>query len=883
MIICSVGTAVTTPVVTGQKAKDIISAGTEVAQTRMTGGSVTLSAMLIICAAASGTAGFTESLSVRDFDTAMELAAGSDSLSAVVLRAAGADAAAAALLSSAFRTRPSAPLLSLMWEAIASDPGHGVHLQAGLLREALQEWGGRLTWEPPELLSLAGSSASLGDSVLADSLTRLLILSHPSSEEAFMALAGEFYGNLYPVWNDDSSMILVLDDFIAEWGAASDHWRSTAWRYRLSSLLETPDSSAWRSCLDDWLESCPHDPRARLSGAGLLIERDSAFAEALWLADEGLDLFGRAGRPSGMPEGQWLLTAASMEAGLHHRRLQALAGTGSTVEALSDLEDVISKISFHIDDHSTAASLHCLRGDLMLAAGDTTEALDSYAEAAILGDTHNRWAASAEEAMKSILPNDMTPVEWARAHRNYTGPVFLDMTELLGPDSVLRGTRVSWCDYDRDGRPDLFAGSTLFRNTGGASFEDVTSQAGLDGCRGNGGVWGDIDHGGFPDLVTSGDPVQVFLNRNGVFEEATDGMGVGRTEGSAEGVALVDWNADGWLDLYVASYEKGLGEGTSDLFFLGGREGFREAGDSIGMVPFLGRALCGRGVSPCDFDRDGDMDIFVSNYRLQENLLWENENGRASGTALPRGVAGTNDGGWWGHTIGSAWGDFDNDGDWDLFCANLAHPRYIEFSDGSMLLENEGGTFTDVRAEAGIRFEETHSSPVWGDFDNDGWLDLYVTSVYPDRRSFLYRNRGDGTFEDVTWLSGARVLNGWGAASADFNTDGRLDLAVGSGDGPVLFMNTTAGGSWVLVEVIPPAGCNPSGIGCTVVLEQDGLLLLRQVEGGSGTSCQNGAVLHFGLPEEAPFTLKLHVPGTCGPVGELTATPRSIVRIGGRG
>ena len=108
------------------------------------------------------------------------------------------------------------------------------------------------------------------------------------------------------------------------------------------------------------------------------------------------------------------------------------------------------------------------------------------------------------------------------------------------------------------------------------------------------------------------------------------------------------------------------------------------------MVPFLDRDLCGRGVSPCDYDRDGDMDIFVSNYRLQENFLWENRRGEAVNAALLRGVAGTETDGWWGHTIGSAWADWDNDGDWDLFSANLAHPRYITFSDRSMLYRNDG-------------------------------------------------------------------------------------------------------------------------------------------------------------------------------------------------
>ncbi|MCK7470364.1 MAG: VCBS repeat-containing protein [Desulfomicrobium escambiense] len=122
----------------------------------------------------------------------------------------------------------------------------------------------------------------------------------------------------------------------------------------------------------------------------------------------------------------------------------------------------------------------------------------------------------------------------------------------------------------------------------------------------------------------------------------------------------------------------------------------------------------------------------------------------------------------------------DLDGDMDVFSANLAHPRYIVFSDRSMLLRNDGGRFTDVRAEMGIRYDETHSFPVWADFDSDGLPDLYITSVYPNRRSFLYMNTGNG-FQDNTWLAGARVMDGWHVSAVDFDCDGRPDLSVNAG------------------------------------------------------------------------------------------------------
>lgn len=830
-----------------------------------------------------GAADFQHLLSVRELDSAMDLAR-TDSLRAVVFQSAGNHAMAAALYSRAFENAPSPGLFTRLWESVAVSTEHFPELAGEELRNALGRWRGRLAFRAGHLLSLTEVSVMLGDSTLSDSLTGVLLDSFPDSEEAYRAIGSEFYESLYPVWNDDGARLEVLQDFISRRGDDSDIWCSRAWRYTVSAVLATADSASWRDSHRRWLDCCPNDPRAFLTGASLLIDRDSSWQEALEMSARGLEIMEAGYRPRGMPTEEWELTGPAMKAGLLFRQLQAMAALGGEEEALSNLNSSLDTLEFSVDDYNTGSALYWLRGTVQLGRGDTLAALSDFAESAVLGDVENTWSGRAVEAMEDILLPEVSPVRWAREHMEYSGPVFADVTPLLGPDSLLRGSRVSWCDWNGDGRPDLFAGSSLYQSQEGGGFRDVTVEAGLENCRGNGGVWGDLNRDGFPDLVTSGSPVQVFLGGEDGMEESTEHMGIGITGASVEGAALLDWNADGWLDLYLASYETPgeLGSGTADAFYLGSAGGFREAGDSLGMIPFLGEHLCGRGVSPCDFDRDGDMDIFVSNYRLQENFLWENVQGLAVNSAIGLGLAGQLTEGWWGHTIGSAWGDPDNDGDWDLFSANLAHPRYITFSDRSMLFRNDGGDFTDIRAEAGIKFEETHSSPVWGDFNNDGLLDLFVTSVYPDRRSFLYLNSGDGTFRDVTWLSGARVLNGWGAAAADYNLDGRLDLAVGSGNGPVLLTNTTEEGHWLLVRVIPPKECNPSAIGCTVTLEQGGTTLMRQIEGGSGTTSQNSGILHFGLPGEGESTLYLYVPGSIEAAGSVRASPGTMVVLQAR-
>ncbi len=821
-------------------------------------------------------------LNIRDFDHAIELTGESDSLTAEVFLKSGNPSIASMLFERAFIENPSAGLFASIWAVISGSTEHFHSISAGYLREELSEWSSILDWEPQDLLSLIESAAILEDSILADSLMLVLVDSFPESMEASEVISWKFYDNLYPVWNDDSARIRILQDFLDEWGDKSNLWRSRAWQYTLNAVIETADSTSWTDILTTWLISCPDDPQACLSGAVMYIDRDSSWSEALELAEKGLELMDSSWTPVGMPQEEWLLTGMALETGLNFRKCFAMAGLGREQEALQELETLLTLTVYPVDDFHTEASLHWLAGRLNLQIGDTLKARNHFLDAAVLGEVRNRWSGEAVLELDSLLPIGVIPEEWGREQTGYIGPIFEDVTDLLGPDSLVQGSRVSWCDWNLDGYPDILIGHSLYRNIEGNSFIDVTNEVGLDSCRGNGGIWGDINRDGFPDLVTSGNPVQVFISIDGILEDRTERMGITATESRVEGVALLDWNADGWLDLYLASYEQAddMGSGTSDAFYLGSHDGFIQMGDSLGMNPFLDEPLCGRGVSPCDFNRDGNIDIFVSNYRLQENFLWENTSEGAINSALLKGVAGTDVDGWWGHTIGSAWGDFDRDGDWDLFSANLAHPRYIVFSDRSELLVNEDDLFTDERGNAGIIFEETHSNPLWGDFNNDGWLDLFITSIYSDRRSFLYLNQGDGTFKDVTWLAGARVFNGWGAAAADFDLDGKLDLIIGSGDGPILLRNVTEGGYCAIVKVNPPEGVNPSGIGCTVELEQNGIIYLRQVEGGSGTTSQNSEYLHFGLSSGNSFSMKLFIPGNPTAVAEAEGLPGSVSVIG---
>jgi hypothetical protein len=309
------------------------------------------------------------------------------------------------------------------------------------------------------------------------------------------------------------------------------------------------------------------------------------------------------------------------------------------------------------------------------------------------------------------------------------------------------------------------------------------------------------------------------------------------------------------VDLYLANYEWPRDRAVSLGICLphhllrnrgGGR--FEEVSAVAGIVS--AEPMCGRGVAWGDYDNDGWSDILVTNYRLDPNFLWRNRgDGTFENTARAAGVEGQEQEGAFGHSIGAEWADFDRDGDLDVFLANLAHPRYIGYSDTSQLLVNDGGSppdFLDRFDDAGLVFDETASEPAWGDYDNDGDLDLYVTAIYKGRRSALYRNDGNGRFADVTWLAGAGVENGWGAAYADMDRDGDLDLAVGSWDGVRVFRNDGNLNHWIHIRAVGTVS-NRSAIGARVTVTAGPLKQLAEVQGGKGTGNQHSLPVEFGL------------------------------------
>jgi len=423
----------------------------------------------------------------------------------------------------------------------------------------------------------------------------------------------------------------------------------------------------------------------------------------------------------------------------------------------------------------------------------------------VFGDCHSAW--SLPEVEDNLYYNGVSLSSASdfmlRLYVEYdvdpTPGTFADVT-----GDVPVGSRHAWGDYDDDGDDDLVAGNILLRNDAGL-FVDVTESAGLAGGSMHGGVWGDFDNDRCLDLFafsqsTRDNDVLFRSNCNGTFTDITTAAGIddsqsyyfcdGDTDQShqpSHAAAWWDIDADGFLDLYVANYSCG-GLYYSDQVVRNNGDG--TFSDWSGEHGFSSQRLASRGTAPIDFDRDGDVDLLVNTYRLQTNLMFVNNgDGTVNELAGTLGLAGHADfhGGatYYGHTIGVAWGDLDNDGDFDLIEANLAHPRFFGFSDKTRVLLRDGDGFVDISgdwaypaSEAGLRYQETYSVPVLADFDNDGVLDLVISAVYDGRPTDFYRGVGDGTFVLDAYGAGIEVRDGWGMAASDFDNDGDVDLAV---------------------------------------------------------------------------------------------------------
>jgi hypothetical protein len=458
--------------------------------------------------------------------------------------------------------------------------------------------------------------------------------------------------------------------------------------------------------------------------------------------------------------------------------------------------------------------------------------------------------ADRDQAPATMLRYTIASCVLAFPHHSAHAGAFEDKSDRLG---VSGGNDACWFDLNNDGWVDLCAGGKVYENLKGERFKEIAS---VGAC-----VAADFDNDGFLDLY-SWNGRKLWRNERGTkfVELPLPDL----PEGGSLGACWGDFNNDGSVDIYAGGYES-WPEATYADFILTNRGG-TEFELTWSEVRYRAR-----GVTACDFDRDGDLDIYVSNYRLQPNVLWQNDgHGKIQDISKAFGALANGSGFGGGHSIGAAWGDFNNDGDFDLFAGNFAHKDSRGNQPESLWLRSQGkdGEYKfENKGQGGVFYQESYASPSAADYDNDGDLDLFFTTVYGTasfgrkNNSVLFRNDGGFTFSNATAEAKLGDLPPtYQAAWADFDNDGDLDLMAAGR----LFVNGgTKGAHWLKVRLQGDGKkVNRAAIGTQVrVALPEGRVLTRQVEAGTGQGNQNELTLHFGLgTHDQPVPIEIFWP-----------------------
>ena len=459
---------------------------------------------------------------------------------------------------------------------------------------------------------------------------------------------------------------------------------------------------------------------------------------------------------------------------------------------------------------------------------------------------------------------------------------------------------VALIDYDNDGLLDIYfvnsltmdllksgakTQSELYHNNGNGTFTSVTKKAGVgDIGWGMGVCVGDYNNDGWDDLyVTCLGPNHLLKNNgDGTFTDVTKVAGVGDPRWST-GAAFVDYDNDGNLDLFVSNYvdfdvnklpdkdrpclyrgiavqcgPRGL-HGAGDMLYHNNGDGtFADVSVKAGVSDPNG--YYGLGVVCSDFDGDGFVDIFVAN-DATPNFLYRN---KGDGTFKDIGFvsgAAVNENGGEQACMGVSVGDYDHDGKFDIFATNFSQEYNV-------LYRGMGpNIFADVSYAAKVA-EVSMPYVGWGtkffDYDNDGWLDLFVANghVYPQvdkanmdagyrQRKFLHKNNRDGTFSEVAAQSGEALMEkrvSRGVAFGDIDNDGDIDIVVNDLDGPPSLLRNDGGNAnnCVLIKTIGGRS-NRDGIGARVKVVSGDLTSVDEVRSGASYISHNDLRLHFGL------------------------------------
>jgi hypothetical protein len=420
-------------------------------------------------------------------------------------------------------------------------------------------------------------------------------------------------------------------------------------------------------------------------------------------------------------------------------------------------------------------------------------------------------------------------------YRNNRDGTFTDVTEKAGVPGTGYGLGCVWGDFDNDGFPDLFVTqygrNILYRNNGNGTFTDVTDKAGVAGAEAgafhSGATFFDYDRDGWLDLyvgsyVALGDKRYCQLgdvlsscapseyrgsadalyhnNRDGTFSNVTAAAKIYQPDGKNLSVAAADYDNDGWPDLFVAN------DGLNAYLYHNEHNGtFKETGLVSGMaLNSQGRVMAAMCISLGDYDNDGRLDLYISDFQRSSDHLWHNE-GK---------------------------GFFDEVSDQ----AGITPPTRDVLSFG-------GGFF---------------------DYDNDGWLDIFIANghVYPEveqaapgthyrQINSLFHNEGNGKFAEVGKFAGSGFETpyvGRGVAFADFDNDGFMDVVVANnGDSPLLLYNSGGNGNHFLNFRLLGTKSNRDAMGARIHVVAGTMSQIREIAGGGSYLSQSDLRANFGL------------------------------------
>ncbi|MBA3960689.1 MAG: CRTAC1 family protein [Chthoniobacterales bacterium] len=444
-------------------------------------------------------------------------------------------------------------------------------------------------------------------------------------------------------------------------------------------------------------------------------------------------------------------------------------------------------------------------------------------------------------------------------------PVFTDVTASAGLN--LLGYPFGdpiWGDFDNDGDLDLFVDNHynkapyFYRNNGDGTFTDIflSTTVRFSGDR-HGSAWIDLAHTGLLDLhITIGankggalgmkEDEFLLNNGDGTFSEDGEAAGITNTYGRGRSIAWADYDNDGYPDLLLGNLQ------TQMVFYKNNGDGtFTDVSAGAGLTGYQYVE-----VAWADYNNDGYPDVFCTDalFPFQpslDKLLKNNGDGTFTDVTAQAGIQALT----FGRSI--AWGDYNNDGYLDLFISRGSTTGLKQ----TLYKNNGDGTFTDVSDAAKLGVISNNRAAAWGDFDNDGYLDLYVVTSGNDTDgkgpSYLYHNNRNGTFTDVAATVGAQAValsRGRGAAWADYDSNGFLDLFVTNGEdgtaysqGPqILYHNGGNVNNWLEVKLVGTTS-NRQGLGARVTITIGRAIQYREMNGSMGHFLSQGSTpLHFG-------------------------------------